>query len=317
MMSLRSCMRFAPRVLNSVSKTARPQASILRNSPFLRTTWAPTTPKVLSSFHTSAARRDATSQELEAMLRQEAEYEEKQVQAMDSENYSPGIKEYLENSAFTLEDIPGNDEVSLTRQYENEKITVTFSILDLVEEDPDSYEQDEMYDEEDLDMEGQSGGANTKGSANVGSTQDGNIKVAPEDRVSPADRPELEEDEFPEQARSFPARITVKIERPGKGAVSVEATLSDGETIIDNIYYYEDAALATPKSADKEWARRDLFAGPRYSSLDPNLQTSFEQYLQERGINERMAIFIPDYIDFKEQREYGRWLNNMRNFFSE
>lgn len=176
-----------------------------------------------------------------------------------------------------------------------------------------------MYDDEDLDIaEGQSGGANTKGSANVGSTRDGNIKVAPEDRVSPADRPELEDDEYPEgESRSFPARVSIKVERPNKGAISIEATMTDGNTIIENVYYYSDAELADPKSADKDWSRRDLYTGPRFASLDPQLQSSFEQYIEERGINTAMAAFIPDYIDYKEAREYARWLGNMESFFKD
>jgi len=27
-----------------------------------------------------------------------------------------------------------------------------------------------------------------------------------------------------------------------------------------------------------------------------------------------MALFIPDYIDYKEQKEYLRWLNNVKSF---
>ena len=38
------------------------------------------------------------------------------------------------------------------------------------------------------------------------------------------------------------------------------------------------------------------------------------RYLEERGINTRLALFIPDYIDHKEQKEYIKWLNNVKNF---
>ena len=38
--------------------------------------------------------------------------------------------------------------------------------------------------------------------------------------------------------------------------------------------------------------------------------------LDERGINTQLAIFVPDYIDFKEQREYLGWLENVKGFVS-
>jgi hypothetical protein len=35
-----------------------------------------------------------------------------------------------------------------------------------------------------------------------------------------------------------------------------------------------------------------------------------ERFLEERGINTQMALFIPEYIDLKEQKEYIGWLNS-------
>lgn len=39
-----------------------------------------------------------------------------------------------------------------------------------------------------------------------------------------------------------------------------------------------------------------------------------EQYLDERGINTNLAVFIPDYIDVKEQKEYLAWLGRVKGF---
>ena len=54
--------------------------------------------------------------------------------------------------------------------------------------------------------------------------------------------------------------------------------------------------------------------GPPFNNLDEDLQILLEKYLEERGINTRLALFIPDYIDHKEQKEYIKWLNNVKNF---
>ncbi len=39
-----------------------------------------------------------------------------------------------------------------------------------------------------------------------------------------------------------------------------------------------------------------------------------EQYLDVRGINTALALFIPDYIDVKEQKEYQGWLGRVKEF---
>lgn len=57
-------------------------------------------------------------------------------------------------------------------------------------------EMDEAYPDEEDDLESaQSGGGNTKGAINQGRTSGGNIKVAPEDSIAPADREELRDEE--------------------------------------------------------------------------------------------------------------------------
>lgn len=169
-----------------------------------------------------------------------------------------------------------------------------------------------MYDNEYDDViEGQSGGANTKGAINQGSTQNGNIRVAPEDRVAPADREELAEDEFDEDPQQgFPAHVSIRINRKGKGALAIEATAQDGDFLIEDLWHFPSSELADPATAEKDWARRTLYTGPPFDNLDEDLQVLMERYLEERGINTRMALFIPDYIDHKEQKEYIRWLES-------
>lgn len=74
--------------------------------------------------------------------------------------------------------------------------TVSFSIADFNSQMMPEEEADEAYlDEEDEIETGQSGGGNTKGAVNQGRTSGGNIKVAPEDSIAPADREELRNEE--------------------------------------------------------------------------------------------------------------------------
>ena len=55
----------------------------------------------------------------------------------------------------------------------------------------------------------------------------------------------------------------------------------------------------------------DLLVAATYKSADKaaqDLQVLLERYLEERGINTALALWVPEYIDFKEQREYLDWL---------
>lgn len=86
----------------------------------------------------------------------------------------------------------------LRREYDDEVITVSFSIVDfhtgavgMEGEDAD----EAFIDEEEELGTAQSGGANTKGAINKGPAGNANFKVAPEDSIAPADREELRNEE--------------------------------------------------------------------------------------------------------------------------
>ncbi|THW21969.1 hypothetical protein D6D17_00241 [Aureobasidium pullulans] len=305
MLSLRQLSRQLPRGLARLSSTAARQS--------IRTTQQ-TSPafaaiRAAAHFSTSLSRRqDATTQELAAKLNSEIALEKEQ-QADDSYRYN--CQEYIDNSEFKIEDKSGQEEVHLTRSYGDENIKVTFSIADFNTYDEEADAEDPaLYGDEDgaLDMDGQSGGANTKGAVNQGRTSGGNIRVAPEDEIAPADRPELQDEE--DNSASFPVRVQVTVTREGKGALAIECLAQDGEISIENVYHFPTAELAEAKTAEKDWARRSLYTGPPFGQLDEDLQMLLERFLEERGINTQMALFIPEYIDLKEQKEYIGWLNS-------
>lgn len=140
------------------------------------------------------------------------------------------------------------------------------------------------------------------------------MKLAPEDSVSPADRSELDDEDVEgdgAQGPAYPARVNVKVTREGQnGAMLIEAVAQDGEIIIDNVYYFAEAGHADPESSQQDWKRRAVYAGPPFGNLDEDLQILLERYLEERGVDVKMAQFVPDYIDHKEQKEYLRWLSS-------
>lgn len=186
-----------------------------------------------------------------------------------------------------------------------------------MDQDPDQYSEDKaQYDEqgEDLLPDTQTGGAQSKGIINQGKTKGGNLGAQPTDQAGSADEAELLDEESgnddASQDPSFPARLYVMIEKPGKGAMQVETIVQDGEIVIDNVNYFPKAELADPKTIDQDWSKRNLYAGPPFGNLDEELQVLLERYLEERGVNTALALWIPEYIDFKEQREYLNWLSS-------
>lgn len=192
-------------------------------------------------------------------------------------------------------------------------IKVRFSIADMnmeQETDPDDPEtaldDEEMYD----DATPQRGGAQSKGAVTQGQTEDGNIQVAPEgSSAEQADGSDGEDADLP-QGPAYPANVYVTVSKPGKGAMQIVTSAQDGVIVVDHVEYYPKAELAEAGTAESEFARNNIYAGPPFQNLDPELQDMLERYLDERGINEQLASFVPDYIDHKEQREYVRWLES-------
>lgn len=226
---------------------------------------------------------------------------------------------------------PKRGEATLTADSpRRSRIRITFSCDDLnnaPDEDDASLTDTAMQDADlepdpaDLPTDTQSGGANTKGSVNQGRTASGNLRVAPEDNVAPSDRESASEEESDdqedqEQERNFPARLFITIERPKKGALQVEAVAQDGVIGIDNVYYYKDAKLVDPATQEDEANAARAYTGPPFGNLDEDLQVLFEKYLDERGINTTMALFVPEYIDYKELREYLGWMKSKSRSYS-
>ncbi|KAG5220833.1 Mitochondrial acidic protein [Salix suchowensis] len=101
---------------------------------------------------------------------------------------------------------------------------------------------------------------------------------------------------------SYPIRASLSITKTnGPGALNVDMMCQDGHFIIDSISFYRDSQLGTELTAEADWKRRGLYIGPQFESLDVLVQEEFEKFLQERGVNESLALFIPEYAEHKEQ----------------
>jgi complement component 1 Q subcomponent-binding protein, mitochondrial len=96
----------------------------------------------------------------------------------------------------------------------------------------------------------------------------------------------------------------------------VNATATESIFVIDNVGY-DPKSLPSPETAQTEYEARERYNGPPWQQLDEDLQVLVERYLEERGINSALAIFIPDYAELKEQKEYVTWLKNFKAFIDQ
>ncbi|KAM0447797.1 hypothetical protein ACHAPV_001308 [Trichoderma viride] len=290
MLFVRNLARAAPRTLSRTAGASLRSSAIARPSTLFKS------PAIKALLPTRAAAFSTTvrrSQEddvdvdvaLSAKLDSEIQIEE---DIKVNEQQPASIKDFLDNSPFELIDTPGQEVVKLTRSFNEEKITISFSIADITNFDP--YAEDSLFEEDDLPEE----------------------SLQSDKQQNPDDVLDGEADE----EAGAPINLSILIEKPGKtdGALNIDATARDGEIVVDNMFFYEDATVARIDSPEAAQKRADVYPGPPFGSLDEDLQVLMERFLEERGINESLAVFVPDYVDAKEQQEYIRWLKNVRTF---
>jgi complement component 1 Q subcomponent-binding protein, mitochondrial len=95
--------------------------------------------------------------------------------------------------------------------------------------------------------------------------------------------------------------------------LTVHATATESIFVIDNVSF-DATSNGDHETAQSEFESRRKYNGPPWQQLDEELQLLMERYLEERGINTALALFIPDYAELKEQKEYLSWLKNLKSF---
>jgi complement component 1 Q subcomponent-binding protein, mitochondrial len=123
MLSFRSVARSAPRTFSRLTSASFRQSAIRqRPSTFAKLSQGTILrPLQASAFSTSGFRRAAngeTDEELSAKLESELQFEE---EASQEEQLPASITDFLQNSLFEIEDIPGKEDVKLTRTFGDEK----------------------------------------------------------------------------------------------------------------------------------------------------------------------------------------------------
>ena len=109
-----------------------------------------------------------------------------------------------------------------------------------------------------------------------------------------------DEDEHDDDPPGY--ECTLRVKKPS-GTLEFQLTVSAEPTVKSMRYVPAGDEEAT-----------NLYMGPAIDQLEPDMQETIYKYLEERHVDEDMAVFICMYADAKEQREYIRWLSNLRDF---
>ncbi|KAI1942325.1 Mitochondrial acidic protein mam33 [Ophidiomyces ophidiicola] len=302
MFALRVLSRSAPRTITK--SFIRPLQTAFPKPTLLQQSWNLASRPAYASFSTTRPQLESAGQvdaELAAKFQDELALE---TESSDTDKLPESLKYFLDNGPFEIQDTPGEEEVIMTRKFGDEKVRISFSIADLQnlgasESDYDNALPDE-FEGSDSQARGMNGGASSE-----------NAKAASGDKGTLSDNDnELEETSEP----GYPVHVNVTVEKPGKGCMYAECLVEDGVAQIMEVQYFEKADIAAAQSAETQWARGSIYAGPPFGNLDEDLQVLLERYLEERGIDTALAAFVPDYIDFKEQKEYVRWLGSLKKF---
>ncbi|XP_023004841.1 uncharacterized protein At2g39795, mitochondrial-like [Cucurbita maxima] len=56
------------------------------------------------------------------------------------------------------------------------------------------------------------------------------------------------------------------------------------------------------------------YAGPEFKELDDDLQNSLYDYLEARGVDDQLAVFLHKYVKNKDKTEFIRWMETVKAF---
>jgi len=110
-------------------------------------------------------------------------------------------------------------------------------------------------------------------------------------------------------------RYQVILSKPKKGALIVSGnTTPSGKFAIGTIAHCSDGAKAAERTPEGERYRASVWEGSRFDDLPSHVRTGFVRYLQKRGIDDELAMFVREYVKQKEQIEYVNWLEGVQTF---
>lgn len=140
------------------------------------------------------------------------------------------------------------------------------------------------------------------------------VSDIPEEVDEPDDQ-KLEQDEIPEyQLEESIVPCQVSITNPGLEGIVVEGEVANGDFEIYSVTIAPHIKEIEPKS---EYGPQSIYRGPQYQTLDPvsykqELQESFNDYITNAGLDEKIGIIVNNYSAAKYTSLYINWLETLQ-----
>ncbi|KAK9765903.1 Mitochondrial acidic protein mam33 [Basidiobolus ranarum] len=116
------------------------------------------------------------------------------------------------------------------------------------------------------------------------------------------------------EVASFPVECLITITKGEEnGCLMFKTMIEDGDLFIEHVFYHPEADI----SKKHELVGFKGYLGPDINVLDDDLKRIIYQFLEERDVDEVINLFIPNYIEYKDQKEYHKWLKNLKAFIEE
>lgn len=110
--------------------------------------------------------------------------------------------------------------------------------------------------------------------------------------------------------------IVVYVTQSNGETMQVDISIEEGELVLNNIRFFDAAAVAKDSTAEGEAKRAELYSGPLVHELNYDLLNSVMSYLEKRGVDEKLGEYIILYSFWAEQLDYEAWLSTMNKFAS-
>jgi complement component 1 Q subcomponent-binding protein len=232
--------------------------------------------------------------ELATRLKEEYQYEE----AFFDETPEL-IESFLKEHGWSVQDQDYNMEILLNRSHNGEDIVVAFAASRIDESEGIDMKNEEKQGEEEREE-----------------TKVSSQKHRPkEQKVEKVE--ELEEDKgqnsITYDVNEIPFSVTIKRQEEPHGLLFNCIAIND-TVEIESLRYLPDHTLANSSDAKANYELSNIYEGPMMITIDDALQEAFFDFLEARGIDEKLVTFLNEYNLFKEQKEYIRWLKKIHKF---
>ncbi|GLB38956.1 hypothetical protein LshimejAT787_0601180 [Lyophyllum shimeji] len=186
------------------------------------------------------------------------------------------VDKFKKTGVWQIHETTGSSEITLTRTFHAEKITLVFSLSDTEQLGPNIPTIDDT------------------GSA----SQEQTTEHVDLDDIGTA------------------VTCTMTIVKPLKGALLVKCIAVNNHFLIDNVSYTDDASVATRKDAEADYRRSNIYIAPQFDTLGEPMQQGLVAFLEERGFNDVLAKFILEYSKQRERVQRINWLEGLEKFIT-